>query len=552
MDSVWWKEAVVYQIYPRSFKDTTGSGVGDIKGITEKLDYISSLGADVIWLNPIYDSPCDDMGYDISDYRNILHEFGTMHDFEELLHEAHKRNLKIIMDLVVNHTSDQHKWFCEAKKSKDNKYNNYYIFSKGKDDKYPNNWCSIFGGPAWEYNKQTDEYFLHLYAKTQPDLNWDNPDLRKEIYSMMKFWMDKGIDGFRMDVINFISKKPGLPEKPDGVTSEEFYANGPNLHAYLKEMYKEVLSKYDCMTVGECPGVHCEDALKIVGDKQDELNMLFHFESMLVDLGPNGEFFYEGKINLPRFKKVLDKWHKALYNKGWNSIYLMNHDQPRSVSRFGNDKKYWSESAKMLATFQLSLCGTPYIYQGEEIGMTNCQFEPEEFRDIWMINYYKEMKDKGYQKDELLPGLLYRGRDNSRTPFQWDDSLNGGFSKSDQTWIKVNPNYTSINAASQENDRNSILNYFRKMINVRKQNKVLIYGDCTIIDAENKNIYAYKRFDKKSEVAIILNFSERSITFDKISDFGKAELIIGNYQFIKLLENGIYLRPFEAVVIRIK
>ena len=549
---VWWKELIVYQIYPRSYNDTTGTGVGDIKGITEKLDYVRSLGANAIWLNPVYDSPCDDMGYDISNYREILKDFGTLEDFKMLLDEAHKRDIRIIMDLVVNHSSDEHQWFVEACKSKDNPYHDYYMFKDAKNG-LPNNWDSYFSGPTWDYNEATDEYYLHLFSKKQPDLNWENETVRKEVYDIMKFWLDMGVDGFRMDVINLISKKSGLPDRDLKDEIGKSYSYGPKFHEYIKEMKREVLQHYDCMTVGECPGTSVDAAIKTVGYDRNELQTIFHFEAMQIDLGPNGENFYPGKVNLKKFKEVNTRWHKALYGKAWNSIYFMNHDQPRTVSRFGDDKKYRKESAKMLATFQLSMCGTPYIYQGEEIGMTNCHFEPEEFRDIQMINYYAEMRKKGHTKEELMPGLLYRGRDNSRTPMQWKCSKNGGFSTADETWIKMNPNYKDINVAESENDKDSILNYFRKMIEVRKKNKALIYGDYEILDPDSENTYIFKRFLNDDEVIVALNFSGKEIKLDVVKKIKEKKVVISNYPDSKYdsMENLI-LRAYEAKIIRIK
>ena len=548
----WWKEQVVYQIYPRSFNDTTGNGIGDLNGVIEKLDYVKSLGIDAIWLNPIYDSPCDDMGYDISDYRNILKEFGTISDFKKLLNEAHKRDIKIIMDLVVNHSSDEHSWFMEACKSKDSKYHDYYIFKDGKKG-LPNNWDSYFGGSAWEYNAATDDYYLHLFSKKQPDLNWKNPELREEVKDIMKFWFDMGIDGFRMDVINFISKRHGFPDRDKNEELGRSYSFGPKFHDYMKEINKDVLLKYNCMTVGECPGTSVEQAIETVGYDRGELQTIFHFEAMNVDTGPNGEYYYPGTIDFKEFKDVFSRWHKGLYGKAWNSVYLMNHDQPRTVSRFGNDKKYRKESAKMLATFQLSMCGTPYIYQGEEIGMTNCHFEPEEFRDIQMINYFAEMTEKGHTKEELMPGLLYRGRDNSRTPMQWDKSKNGGFSNADETWIKMNPNYKNINVAESETDEDSILSYFREMIKVRKHNKVLVYGDYENLDPESLDTYTFRRFLADEEIIVVLNFTDKVIENSLINSFDDKSVLISNYPDIKLTEKGtLILRPYEAKIIRVK
>jgi len=548
----WWKEEIVYQIYPRSYMDSNGDGIGDIHGIIDKLDYIKSLGVTAVWLNPIYSSPCDDMGYDISDYRNILSDFGTIQDFEILLSEMHKRSIKLIMDLVVNHSSDEHAWFIDAKRSRDSKYHDYYIF-KDASKGIPNNWDSYFLGSAWEYNEPTNEYFLHLFSKKQPDLNWENPQLRKEVYDLMKFWLEKGVDGFRMDVISLISKKPGFPDRNLKEEIGRSYANGPRLHEYLKEMNSDVLSKFKCLTVGECVGVSPEDGLKIVGYDRNELHMLFHFEAMLTDMGPNGEFWYPAKIELKKIKEVFTKWHKKLYGKAWNSIYLMNHDQPRSVSRFCNDGKYRKESSKLLATFQLSMCGTPYIYQGEEIGMTNCHFEPEEFRDIWAINYYREMMEKGFKKEDILPGILYKARDNSRTLMQWNTSMNSGFSSCDSTWIKVNPNYKQINVEEAEKDSDSILNYFRKMIALRKKTPALIYGDYELIDEENSSLYVYRRFDENMNLLVALNFSnsEQILKFNGIKS--TSNILMFNYKNAPAVSNDeICLRAYEAIIIRLQ
>lgn len=399
MNKKWWKESVVYQIYPRSFKDSNGDGIGDLKGIIEKLDYLKELGIDVIWLSPIYKSPNDDNGYDISDYRDIMDEFGSLEDFDVLLDEAHKRNIKIIMDLVVNHTSDEHRWFIESKKSVDNKFRDYYVWKNGKDGQPPNNWGSFFSGSTWEYDEETEMYYLHLFSKKQPDLNWENNEVRNSVYDMMKWWLDKGIDGFRMDVINMISKVQTFPDGPKEENASygdivPYAINGPRVHEFLKEMHKEVLSKYDIMTVGETPAVSPEDVLKYAGENEEELNMVFHFEHMDLGFGPEGKWSNLG-FKLTELKGILTKWQKALENDGWNSLYWDNHDQPRAVSRFGNDKEYWLESAKMLGTCLHMMKGTPYIFQGEEIGMTNVAFDNiEDYRDIETLNSYEELVEK--------------------------------------------------------------------------------------------------------------------------------------------------------------
>ncbi|MBQ1793866.1 MAG: alpha-glucosidase, partial [Peptostreptococcaceae bacterium] len=489
MKKTWWKESVVYQIYPRSFMDSDNDGIGDIKGITSKLDYLKNLGIDVIWLSPVFKSPNDDNGYDISDYEDIMDEFGTMSDFDELLSEAHNRGIKIIMDLVVNHSSDEHKWFVEARKSKDNPYRDYYIWRDGKDGSTPNNWDSIFSGSAWEYDEETNQYFLHLFSKKQPDLNWENENLRQAVYSMMKFWLDKGIDGFRMDVCNLFSKAEGLPdigeEGPEGI-----YMNGPKIHDYLHEMNKEVLSKYDIMTVGETPGVSPKHARDYVGEDRDELNMVFHFE--LMDLPNASDKFYKKPYKLTDIKNIFMKWYDGLENIGWNSLFMNNHDQPRMVSRFGNDSKYRIESAKMLATLIHTFKGTPYIYQGEEIGMTNIYFDDiKKYRDIETINYYNE-KIKNEDEKSLIERIKITSRDNARTPMQWDNNLNGGFSKA-TPWIDVNPNYKQINVKESLEDSNSIFNYYKELIKLRHNNDTIVYGDVKLIYPENESIFAYTR-----------------------------------------------------------
>ena len=550
MKKTWWKESVVYQIYPRSFMDSNNDGIGDIKGITSKLDYLKNLGIDVIWLSPVFKSPNDDNGYDISDYEDIMDEFGTMSDFDELLSEAHNRGIKIIMDLVVNHSSDEHKWFVEARKSKDNPYRDYYIWRDGKDGSTPNNWDSIFSGSAWEYDEETNQYFLHLFSKKQPDLNWENENLRQAVYSMMKFWLDKGIDGFRMDVCNLFSKAEGLPdigeEGPEGI-----YMNGPKIHDYLHEMNKEVLSKYDIMTVGETPGVSPKHARDYVGEDRDELNMVFHFE--LMDLPNASDKFYKKPYKLTDIKNIFMKWYDGLENIGWNSLFMNNHDQPRMVSRFGNDSKYRIESAKMLATLIHTFKGTPYIYQGEEIGMTNICFDDiKKYRDIETINYYNE-KIKNEDEKSLIERIKITSRDNARTPMQWDNNLNGGFSKA-TPWIDVNPNYKQINVKESLEDSNSIFNYYKELINLRHNNDTIVYGDVKLIYPENERIFAYTRNLEGKQLMVVLNFYENEIDFkvpDNI-DINKLEVILSNYSD-KVIENEtIKLRPYEAIVYKVK
>lgn len=550
MKKTWWKESVVYQIYPRSFMDSDNDGIGDIKGITSKLDYLKNLGIDVIWLSPVFKSPNDDNGYDISDYEDIMDEFGTMSDFDELLSEAHNRGIKIIMDLVVNHSSDEHKWFVEARKSKDNPYRDYYIWRDGKDGSTPNNWDSIFSGSAWEYDEETNQYFLHLFSKKQPDLNWENENLRQAVYSMMKFWLDKGIDGFRMDVCNLFSKAEGLPdigeEGPEGI-----YMNGPKIHDYLHEMNKEVLSKYDIMTVGETPGVSPKHARDYVGEDRDELNMVFHFE--LMDLPNASDKFYKKPYKLTDIKNIFMKWYDGLENIGWNSLFMNNHDQPRMVSRFGNDSKYRIESAKMLATLIHTFKGTPYIYQGEEIGMTNICFDDiKKYRDIETINYYNE-KIKNEDEKSLIERIKITSRDNARTPMQWDNNLNGGFSKA-TPWIDVNPNYKQINVKESLEDSNSIFNYYKELIKLRHNNDTIVYGDVKLIYPENESIFAYTRNLEDEQLMVVLNFYKNEIDFkipDNI-DINKLEIILSNYKDKIIKNETIKLRPYEAIVYKVK
>lgn len=558
MNKKWWKEGVVYQIYPRSFKDSNGDGIGDLRGIIEKLDYLKNLGVNIVWLCPIYRSPNDDNGYDISDYRKIMNDFGTEEDFKELLKGMHSRGLKLIMDLVVNHTSDEHHWFAESRKSKDNEYRDYYIWKDGKGDNPPNNWGSFFSGSAWKYDEITKQHYLHLFSTKQPDLNWENKKVRNEVYDMMKFWLDQGIDGFRMDVINLISKVPGFPngEKANGALYGEgfpFTGNGPRVHEYLQEMNKEVLSNYDIMTVGETPGVNPEIAQLYVNNDRNELNMLFQFELMDIDSGAKGKWDIV-PWKLTTFKNIMYKWYEGLKDKGWNSLFLNNHDQPRLVSRFGNDKEYRVESAKMLATFLHTWQGTPYIYQGEEIGMTNVEFKDiKDYKDIEIINMFKEKSEQGIDKDILMKVIYAKGRDNARTPMQWDSSHNSGFTKG-TPWIAVNPNYKEINVEQALEDKNSVFYYYQKLIKLRKENEIIVYGDLKLIDKENENIFAYTRSYNGEKLLVILNFyqKEAEFKFDEKFEDKEIKLLISNYQLEDNDINSIKLRPYEARVYIIK
>lgn len=558
MGKQWWKESVVYQIYPRSFMDSNGDGIGDLRGILAKLDYLKELGIDVIWLSPVYESPNDDNGYDISDYCKIMKEFGTMEDWDELLHEMHKRNMKLMMDLVVNHTSDEHNWFIESCKSKDNKYRDYYIWRPGKEGKEPNNWGAAFSGSAWQYDEMTDEYYLHLFSKKQPDLNWDNEKVRQDVYDMMKFWLEKGIDGFRMDVINFISKEDGLPavetDEEGYVSGHKHFMNGPNIHKYLHEMNEDVLSQYDIMTVGEMPGVTTEEAKLYTGEARKELQMVFQFEHMDLDSGEGGKWDVK-PCSLLTLKQNLTKWQKALEQTGWNSLYWNNHDQPRVVSRFGNDGAYHTESAKMLATVLHMMKGTPYIYQGEEIGMTNVRFESiDEYRDIETLNMYKEkVIERGEDIDKVMQSIYIKGRDNARTPMQWDDREHAGFTTG-EPWIAVNPNYKEINVKQAIQDEESIFYYYKKLIELRKNNEIVVYGTYDLILENNPSIFAYVRTYGEEKLLVIANFTADECVFELPEDivYSEAELLIHNYDVENVLIENITLRPYEAMVFKLK
>ncbi|CAM4015009.1 alpha-glucosidase [Mesobacillus zeae] len=553
MEKKWWKESVVYQIYPRSFMDSNGDGIGDLRGITSKLDYLKKLGVDVIWLSPVYKSPNDDNGYDISDYQDIMDEFGTMEDWSELLEGLHARGMKLMMDLVVNHSSDEHHWFIESRKDKDSPFRDYYIWRQGKDGQEPNNWTSFFSGPAWQYDEETDEYYLHLFSKKQPDLNWENPELRKNIYDMMTWWLEKGVDGFRMDVINLISKVDGLPSAKEGGGSE-FFMNGPRVHEYLQEMNREVLSKYDVMTVGECPGATVEDAAHYANVENTELNMIFTFEHMDLDSGSGGKWDVQ-PWKLRDLKDVMTKWQKGLEGQGWNSLYLNNHDQPRMVSRFGNDTAYRVESAKMLATFLHMMQGTPYIYQGEEIGMTNVRFNLEDYNDIEIHNMYREkVTEGGADHDKVMEAIHYKGRDNARTPVQWDSSENAGFTKG-TPWLKVNPNYKEINAVAALADHDSIFYYYQKLIKLRKEHDIIVYGTYDLILEENEKIYAYTRTLGEEMLLVVCNFTENTPFFELPASISQkpAKLLIGNYHIENSRETESFtLKPYEARVYLLK
>ena len=555
MEKRWWKESVVYQIYPRSFCDSNGDGIGDLNGITGKLDYLKELGIDVIWLSPVYKSPNDDNGYDISDYQAIMDEFGTMEDFDRMLATAHEKGIKIMMDLVVNHTSDEHKWFIESRKSTDNPYRDYYIWRPAKEDgSLPNNWGSCFSGPAWEYDKTTDMYFLHLFSKKQPDLNWDNPAVRQDVFDMMNWWLKKGVDGFRMDVISLISKEPGLPDKETGINGYATFnvsANGPHVHEYLQEMRQKALNNADTITVGECSGVTLEEAKKYARSDEKELNMVFQFEHMDVDSDEKAGKWTTRKMDLRNLKKILTRWQKGLQDIAWNSLYWENHDQPRSVSRFGNDSDEYREiSAKMLATCIHMMQGTPYVYQGEELGMTNCPFNTlDNFRDLESINAFHELTEQGKMTEEdMMAAIGYKGRDNARTPMQWDDSAYAGFSTTNP-WIMVNPNYTKINAKDQVNREDSVFKYYQKLIKLRHESELIVYGTYDLILDDDKDIYAYIRTLGDEKLIVYCNFSENTREVELPKEFTNGKVLISNYSDAKV-NHKITLRPYEAIVIQ--
>lgn len=554
MNEKWWKNAVVYQIYPRSFKDSNGDGIGDLEGIYEKLDYLAELGIDVIWMSPVYKSPNDDNGYDISDYQDIMDDFGTMDDFDRVLKKAHSLNIKIMMDLVVNHTSDEHKWFIESKKSKDNPYHDYYMWADpDKNGNPPNRWESCFSGSAWEYVESVGQFYLHSFSRKQPDLNWDNPKVREEVFKMMTWWCDKGIDGFRMDVISMISKYPGLPDGPEngnGYTGNTS-CDGPNIHKYLREMNEKVLSKYRLITVGECPGVNAEQAKKYANIDGSELDMIFQFEHVSGSaLKPCHHGKWDGEaMTMPELRANFTKWQKDLEGCAWNSLFLSNHDQPRCVSRFGNDSEQYRElSAKMLATMTHFQKGTPYVYQGEELGMTNAYMENiADYRDIESLNAYKELTTKENIPAETVMGYIKAvGRDNARTPMQWDTSDNGGFT-SGTPWLQVNKNYKTINADAQVNDPDSVFAYYKKLIALRHTNEVMVNGVYDVLIPDHPQIYAYTRTLGDKQLLVLCNDSDTNVAIpaelqEKIH--AAKNILIQNYKDT----DESTLRPYEAVV----
>lgn len=545
----WWKEAVIYQIYPRSFADSNGDGIGDLNGITAHLDYLETLGIDVIWLSPVYKSPNDDNGYDISDYRDIMDDFGTMEDFDRLLAEAHRHHIRIVMDLVVNHTSDEHAWFIESRSSRDNPHRDYYIWKEPKDGKEPNNWGAWFGGSAWELDEHTGMYYLHCFSRKQPDLNWENPKVRDEVFDMMNWWCEKGIDGFRMDVISMISKDPSFPDGPveDGLYGSlaPYVCNGPHVHEYLQEMNRRVLSHYDLLTVGEAAGVTIEEAQKYANNDGTELGMVFQFEHVELVKGPIGKWS-DQKPKLRDFRRVMNKWQYELEGKAWNSLFLDNHDQPRVVSRFANDsKEYRVVSAKMIATCLHMLKGTPYIYQGEELGMTNAYFDRlEDYRDIESIYAFHQYVDSGLvTAEDMMRYLKEISRDNARTPMQWDASPNAGFTTG-TPWIRVNPNYKEINAAACTADPDSVFHYYQELIRLRHTLPVIVYGKFEGLLEDSETIYAYRRLLDGQVLTVACNFTDQEQACDLCEDPAARELI-SNY---KTHKTGT-LQPYEARVI---
>ncbi|NFS29734.1 alpha-glucosidase [Clostridium botulinum] len=548
MKKIWWKEAIGYQIYPRSFKDSNGDGIGDLRGIISKLDYLKELGIDVIWICPMYKSPNDDNGYDISDYQDIMEDFGQMADFDELLTKVHKRGMKLIIDLVINHTSDEHKWFVESKSSKDSPKRDWYVWKEGKDGSEPNNWESIFKGSAWEYDENTEEYFLHLFSKRQPDLNWENPEVRNELYKMVNWWLDKGIDGFRVDAISHIKKDQTFEDIKSKsneryVSSFEKHMNFPGIHRFLAELADNTFENYDIMTVGEANGVDSEEAELWVGEEDGKFNMVFQFEHLNL-----WDYDSENKLSVVGLKKALTKWQNNLNGVGWNALFIENHDIPRVISTWGNDENYRRECAKALGLMYFMQQGTPFIYQGQELGMTNVKFENiNKYDDIKSINIFNERVECGVSKEEALKEIWAISRDNSRTPMQWNDSENAGFSNN-KPWIDVNSNYKEINVESELKDPNSVLNFYKKMIDVKKNSETLSYGEYKLILDEDENIYSYMRIlgDKKYMIICNLSDNENLYKYEK-ETLTFESLILSNYEVNKHDKiNSINLKPWEC------
>ena len=545
----WWQNSVVYQIYPRSFQDSNGDGIGDLQGIIKRLDYLQELGIDAIWLSPVCRSPQDDNGYDISDYQDIDPMFGNLDDMEQLISEAKKRNIRIIMDLVLNHSSDEHRWFTEAKKSKDNPYHDDYVWRDGEEGVYPNDMGSAFGGPAWEWVPELKQYYFHQFSVKQPDLNWENPKLRREIYDMILWWMDKGVGGFRLDVIDQIAKEPDLK-----ITN-----NGPRLHEFIQELSRETFQKGDLITVGEAWGADIDRAKLYSKPDGSEFSMVFQFAHMMLDQEPGKEKWDFCPLPFVKLKKCLEKWQKELHGCGWNSLFWDNHDLPRIVSRWGNDREYRVEAAKMLATVLHGMEGTPYVYQGEELGMTNVRFDSiEQYQDIEIRNMYRERLEKGYAEKDIMESIYAKGRDNARTPMQWDDTENAGFTTG-TPWLGVNPNYTEINARSQLQDENSVFHYYKKLIHLRKENSIFVDGDFTLLLPEDENIFAYVREYEGRKLLVAANFTDKEVECPLLKEWGVpadedgaaksrdngVKLLIHNYNDLPSQQK---LRPYEAMI----
>lgn len=531
----WWKNAVIYQIYPKSFQDSDGDGVGDIRGIIQRLDYLEDLGIDAVWISPMYCSPQNDNGYDISDYQDIDPMFGALADMDELIAEAKKRNIRIIMDLVLNHTSDEHRWFLEAKKSRDNPYHDYYVWRDGKEGVYPNDMKAVFGGPAWEWVPEVNQYYFHQFAPEQPDLNWENPKVRREIYDMILWWMDRGAGGFRLDVIDQIAKEPDL-----GITN-----NGPRLHEFLRELSRETFQKGDLITVGEAWGATPEIAKKYSNPDGSEFSMVFQFEHIGLDQQEGKEKWDLAPLSLVKLKACLAKWQKELYQNGWNSLFWDNHDLPRIVSRWGDDGRYRTESAKMLAAVLHGMQGTPYIYQGEELGMTNVKFSDiRDYRDVETINMYYERMEAGYEREDVMRSIYAKSRDNARTPMQWSRKMNAGFTAG-TPWISVNPNYMQINAEAEMENPDSVYHFYKKLVHLRKEYPVFTDGEFRLLLPEDEAVFAYTRTDQKSRMLVCANFTGSTVKCPLTDEWKDAKTLIHNYAG----EIGEELRPYEAVIL---
>lgn len=542
----WWKKAVVYQIYPKSFKDSNGDGIGDLTGIISRLSYLEELGIDAIWLSPVYKSPQDDNGYDIADYQGIDEMFGTLEEMDELIREAKKRGIRIIMDLVLNHTSDEHKWFVEAKKSRENPYHDYYVWRDGEEGSYPNDMRAVFGGPAWEWVPELEQYYFHQFSVKQPDLNWENPQVRREIYDMILWWMDRGVGGFRLDVIDQIAKDPDL----------KITGNGPRLHEFLQELSRETFQKGNIVTVGEAWGANLDRAKLYSHPDRSEMSMVFQFEQMVMDQQEGKDKWDLALLPFVKMKKSYAKWQTGLCGCGWNSLFFDNHDLPRIVSRWGDDGKYRVKSAKMLATMLHGMQGTPYIFQGEELGMTNVKFEIEDYMDLEIQNMYRERLANGYTEEEIMESIYAKGRDNARTPMQWDKSENAGFT-SGTPWMKVNPNYTEINAEAALAEADSIFHYYQKLITLRKENEIFIDGEFKLLMEDDEQIFAYTRENEREEMLVVCNFFENDAECALMDTWRDTEVLISNYgdrveRMAGAAEDGFALRPYEAMILRRK